>query len=213
LSLEGALAIVATIAGIIWLIRHGSVGAPHRRTAAYWVTTRAAPGSASLGGAGRTTPSIPPTSLGFETHISQTSGRRYYRNGAPDFLPGLPALRVGSGLYGFEIHGESYHTDAIRAVVGGPYDAPFYFRTVAAVARERGNPYDPNAVAVSLGGRLVGYVPREKARSFGKELDALGIDTSAQCRAEVAGNVAGLGGWMYSIRLDIARPLRLSVPT
>jgi hypothetical protein len=73
-------------------------------------------------------------------------------SGQPVWLPGGIEVQVA---------GESFHEDAIHAVEerrspGSPL--------VAVLVPDTGNPYDPNAVAAYVNGKLVGFLPRDMAR-------------------------------------------------
>ena len=151
----------------------------------------------------------PPAALDCEAHVSQ-KGNRYYRNEIPPPLPEYPQLAGGGGFYDYELHGEDHHVAEISAIVGGPYDGAIYFRTNVLVAPEPANAYDPNAVAIYLGGKIVGYVPKDDASAFGAEMAAILGPGAAQCRAEVSTGAARAGQLLqYRVKLDIARPLRV----
>jgi len=69
-------------------------------------------------------------------------------------------LRVRpSGAFGREVVGESNYVAAIRSAVKGREGEHM---VAATLQREPSNKYDPNAIAVLVGGKRVGYVPREQ---------------------------------------------------
>jgi collagen type III alpha len=74
---------------------------------------------------------------------------------------------------GAEVVGESNYGDAIRAALPrGAVDGSEVF-TVASLVPEPRNKHDRNAVAVHLGGRTVGYLPREEAARYAPVLGNL----------------------------------------
>ena len=165
--------------------------------------------------AARRIAAAPPASMGFAIHVAARSGHRYYRNDIPPPLADYPALKGADSFYRYEIHGEAHHSAEIQAFVGGPYDAPIYYHTNALIAREPDNAYDPNAIAVYIGGAVVGYAPRSDAAAFGAELIAIvGPGPGAvQCRALISGGFPREGEPLrYWVSLDVARPLELSGP-
>ena len=72
------------------------------------------------------------------------------------------------------------------------------------VELEPNNKYDPNAVRVDAGQATIGYIPREDAEEFGKELATLG--GTATCSAKLYWSP---GDGRSSITLDVLRPLEL----
>jgi hypothetical protein len=83
-------------------------------------------------------------------------------------------------------------------------------KIVAAVLRpEPTNPYDKNAVKVEVAGLTVGYLSREDAINYLKELADLGFRGKATtCRAKI------VGGWSnnrstgsFGVKLDLPTPL------
>ena len=76
----------------------------------------------------------------------------------------------------------------------------------AALAREPHNAYDPNAIAVTIDGETVGYIPREDAAALAPLLDA-GRSHSALVHC-IRGGVPGAShyGCQVSIAWDGAKP-------
>jgi len=72
------------------------------------------------------------------------------------------------GYETLEVVGESFHQDALWNLVGGRGDPAQYVRSeiVAVLTTEPDNPYDGNAVAVSIDGLKVGHPSREDARQY-----------------------------------------------
>lgn len=79
---------------------------------------------------------------------------------------------VVDGRVDLEVVGESFHQDALRQVAGV---STGHTRAVvnAILVAEENNPYDPNAVAVSIQGREVGHLSREDAAHMRPGLLAL----------------------------------------
>jgi hypothetical protein len=69
------------------------------------------------------------------------------------------------GLHVSGVAGARHHTEALVSGAASP-GRPLR------LVRERGNPHDPNAIAVHAGGAHIGYVPRELAAELAPELDA-----------------------------------------
>ena len=65
-----------------------------------------------------------------------------------------------------EVVGESHRQDNLWRVLGGQHRPEVHVRmdVYAMLLAEDGNPYDPNAVSVWIGGLTVGYLPRDEAR-------------------------------------------------
>ncbi|WP_372967250.1 HIRAN domain-containing protein [Microbacterium sp.] len=63
------------------------------------------------------------------------------------------------GIFGVKVRGTHYYTGRAKL---GP----------AALVREPDNPHDPNAVAIHVGGEMLGHYNKGTARSLAKRLDA-----------------------------------------
>ena len=116
----------------------------------------------------------------------------------------------------FPIVGESYHTEAIRSVVhrhGGGASPTGELVVPACLAREPQNPYDHNAVAVTIDGRIVGHLAKELAPTYHRPLDLLasrGFVARVAARVWWSGTEVGDSLWT-SVTLDLAAP-HLVVP-
>lgn len=88
------------------------------------------------------------------------------------------------------ITGESHYQAALAEIAGPPTPGVVQFRTeLALLVPEPENEYDPNAVAVQIGGRLVGYLPRDLASRFSAAIRSLGSDGKpVGCKAEIRGS-------------------------
>lgn len=90
------------------------------------------------------------------------------------------------------IVGESNYQEAINAACGVPVEEPVRFECVAVLSPEPTNPYDPNAVKVEIGGRLVGYLKRSDAVAYGQVVkDGAALGWYVGCEATINGHGAG----------------------
>lgn len=74
---------------------------------------------------------------------------------------------------GMEVVGESHYSDAIRAALPRGSGNEAEVLTVAALVPEPRNRHDRNAVAVQIGGKTVGYLPRDEATRYAPVLRQL----------------------------------------
>jgi hypothetical protein len=67
-----------------------------------------------------------------------------------------------------EVVGESYRQANLWRMVGGQHRPEVHVRMdiYAMLLAEDGNPHDPNAVSVWIDGLMVGYLPRDQARTL-----------------------------------------------
>jgi hypothetical protein len=82
---------------------------------------------------------------------------------------------VFEGDEDLEVVGESFHQNSLWGLVGGRGDPSRHVRKdiVAVLTAQPDNPYDDNAVAVSINGLAVGHLSREDARLYQPGLLAL----------------------------------------
>lgn len=87
--------------------------------------------------------------------------------------------------------GTSHYQDALLELTGREGDEEVRLDKVATFVPEPENPHDPNAIAVQIDGRLVGYLSRDENRRW---LDVV-WDQSVGCEAMIAGRrgTTGLG--------------------
>ena len=74
------------------------------------------------------------------------------------------------------------------AITGRKADEEIRFETTARLVPEPDNPHDPNAIAVHVDGRLVGYLGRDENRRW---LDVIPQDAVVACEAMIAGRPGG----------------------
>lgn len=136
----------------------------------------------------------------FEKEASRQAGKqlKYER-----FMENLPALK-GDGSFSQEIRGEQAYKEHIDLF--GEYLERYHpdGEFMVMVELEPNNRFDPNAVRIEAGKATIGYIPREEAEQFGKELEALG--GRATCTATLYWSP---GDGRSSITLDVVRPLEL----
>jgi hypothetical protein len=112
--------------------------------------------------------------------------------------PRSAALRTSPG---FDVHvvGESHRQEALRALCGGKKtDESAHLIKRATLTHDRSNKHDKNAIAVSIQGRLVGYLDRDRAEVFRQFMkDHRGV-RALSCDAEIK------GGWkrVYEAETD-----------
>jgi hypothetical protein len=88
------------------------------------------------------------------------------------------------------VTGESHYQAALVDIAGPPMPGVVRFRTeLALLVPEPQNQYDPNAVAVQIGGQHVGYLPRDLALRFSAAIRSLSSDGKpVGCKAEIRGS-------------------------
>ena len=96
------------------------------------------------------------------------------------------------GTEDLEVVGESYGQETLWRLVGGSRVEPVSYDTQAVLMPEPNNPVDPDAIAVSIDGQLVGYLSREDAAAYGPGLRQLMKDPSKGFVA-VEATIAGGG--------------------
>jgi hypothetical protein len=115
--------------------------------------------------------------------------------------------------FGLAVVGESLHQSALRRAAGGRAadvsDGHFEnaIPVTACLVPEPGNPDDPNAVAVTVGGELVGYLPATAAKTWQPVLvRAWGVGRFVTCSGSVSG---GGPQRSYGIFLTVCRPIEV----
>ncbi len=106
----------------------------------------------------------------------------------PSELSEAPTLRPNVEV---EVVGESNHQDALLALTGGRRTwSGAHRRVQARLEPEDDNPFDPQAVAVTIEDNLVGHLPRPAARLYRPIIEeSIRNSGVATCRAEIR------GGW------------------
>ena len=135
-------------------------------------------------------------------HLDLNSGEQKQYDA---FLKSLPALS-GDGSFGQEIRGEQAYKEDIDLL--GQYIQQFHPGedvVLLMVAVEPENKPDKHAVRIEAGKATLGYIPREQALEFSKELNELGGKATCDARFYWSPNDG-----RSSITLDVVRPLRIS---
>ena len=130
--------------------------------------------------------------------VNSNTQKRY-----DDFLKSLPAL-LGDGSFSQEIRGEQAYKEDIDLL--GQYIQQFHPGedvVLVMVAVEPENKHDKNAVRIEAGKATLGYIPREQALEFSKELNELGGKATCDARLFWSPNDG-----RSSITLDLVRPLK-----
>src|SRR5262245_21483756 len=125
----------------------------------------------------------------------------------PDSSPTVFRAQLrGPGAFALPVVGESHYQEAIEAICGPRSDEGEDRRVDARLVLENDNPYDSMAVRVDIQGRTVGYLSREHARQYRKQLERAGHpSTDAFCTARIRGGWdRGEGGQgHYGVFLDL----------
>jgi hypothetical protein len=114
-----------------------------------------------------------------------------------------PAFNDGPGTFLYNVVGESNYNANLRAVLeeeGIDVAAGGEFETIAMLLAEPQNKFDPNAVAVVMNTRRVGYIPKEDAKDLSPQLQAM----AQNGQVLVVKAVIGWGDPMIiGVRLDL----------
>ncbi|MCA8988047.1 MAG: hypothetical protein KDA78_10420 [Planctomycetaceae bacterium] len=112
----------------------------------------------------------------------------------------------GPGTFRYDIVGESHYQDNLNSICGGKTYDGHKMVVDARVIHEENNPHDKNAVRIDILGKAVGYLNRDDAKNYRKQIADTGhpgID--ATCSAMI------VGGWdrdngdagHYGVKLDL----------
>jgi HIRAN domain len=114
------------------------------------------------------------------------------------------------GRPGVDVVGESHYADAVREVFGiGFRPGGCELMATAQLVPEPWNRHDPDAVAVWVGERQVGYLPRHEAGRYAPVLARLvaeGRTPQVLARLWAASDYRGRPGLTGSVRIDLAEP-------
>ncbi len=87
-----------------------------------------------------------------------------------------------------DVVGESHYQPAIRAACNWKPGTDTLFHCMAELVPEPTNPYDRNAIKVTLDGECVGHLSRQDAVTLGPAIrEAIKRQGSGMCRAVIAG--------------------------
>ncbi len=121
-------------------------------------------------------------------------------------------LLRGNGSFDFEVVGEAQCQASLEEICGGRDEDGVDHQCVAVIVNDDGNAYDKNAVAVFVDGKRVGFLPRQVAPEFRRQISRINPScASVGCRAVVRGgwdrgdgDVGSFGVW-----LDVSQPLEI----
>jgi hypothetical protein len=100
-----------------------------------------------------------------------------------------PVVLEGDELV--RVVGTSHYQDALLELSGRESDEEIRVDKVAIFVPEPDNPHDPNAIAIAIEGRLVGYLSRDENRRW---LDVVsGREVGAEAMIAGRGGTTGLG--------------------
>ena len=85
----------------------------------------------------------------------------------------------GPGKYEVAVVGESNYQDALTSICGWPTFDGVDLSVNAVLVPENDNPHDKDATRVDIRGHTVGYLGRENARQYRRQLEAAGYANSA----------------------------------
>lgn len=126
--------------------------------------------------------------------------------GPPPENPKIPEALSGKGAYSLPVVGESHYQDALNQVCGGRTEDGHDREVTATLVLDDGNEYDELAVRVDVRGRTIGYLSRDKARTYRDRLRELRVTLpAADCPARIRGGWSREGGddGHYGVRLDL----------
>jgi hypothetical protein len=108
------------------------------------------------------------------------------------------------GNFDFEVVGESFYQSHLASVAVGA-DGWANEHRIATLLPEDDNPHDKMAVGVYIGGRQVGHLSRDDARSFRRRLSAKGISKQlTTCNATIrGGGIVNGKPALYGVWLDM----------
>jgi HIRAN domain-containing protein len=91
-----------------------------------------------------------------------------------------------------DVVGESHYQAAIRTACNWKADTDTLFHCMAELVPEPMNPYDRNAIKVTIDGGCVGYLSRQDAVALGPAIrEAIKRHGNGICRAVIAGHANG----------------------
>ena len=141
--------------------------------------------------------------------------RRLVRGSEPiaQMVPGVPVTLTGGAAV--DVAGEGRHQDALLAITGGRRRySGVSIDVTAQLVPDPGNPADPDAITVLIGGHQVGYLRREDAHRFRRAVDeAIQRFGEATCVATIRGGWERAGDvGFFGVKLWLAAPATISRP-
>ena len=112
----------------------------------------------------------------------------------------------------FDIVGESNYQTHLQKIAGRKEEKAKRHYCLATLAADDGNKFDPLAVMVQINGKVVGYLSRDNARKYRKELSVLDASLPAAIVEAVI-----VGGWSgpesegdFGVKLNLKWPLEFT---
>lgn len=117
-----------------------------------------------------------------------------------------PLRWVGDGQYSVDVVGESFAREALADIAKNPAGQRALVFCVATLIPQPNNPYDRNAIAVSISGRAIGHLSHESAKSYCERLRDLDKENESFVAFAVisGGLITQERQYDYSVQLDIA---------
>jgi hypothetical protein len=110
----------------------------------------------------------------------------------------------GDGEFDCDIVGESFYQSALEQLAGGRSGESVEIECEAVLRPDNQNSHDANAVAVEIGGAVVGHLSRDSAAAYRRLLRTMGMDDEA-----IACDALIIGGWQrrggsghFGVKLD-----------
>ena len=119
-------------------------------------------------------------------------------------------VAAGRG-FTFDVVGESEFQRALSKICGGK-KAGGHKHEATAHLRFAANPHDPNAIAVDIAGKQVGWIPSALTPEIRREIVAVSSTGNVACKAKI------VGGWNeedseghFGVKLSLSRPLKRAI--
>ncbi len=116
----------------------------------------------------------------------------------------------GDGNFAFDIVGEASYQNNLKQIAGDKDEVRKAHECIAIIRAEPNNPHDPNAVAVGIDNKIVGYFDRATAKKFHKFLEEKNLNKHVIFAVEAM----VVGGWAdqystgdYGVKLDVPQSL------
>lgn len=137
---------------------------------------------------------------GSKISYSQTTGVMRQLTSNPN-----ARIQWREGSYPMDAVGESHYQRELAQICGGHSRHGHEIEADAHLTREPNNQFDKNAVAVSIQGHVVAYLPREQAARIASQMIEDGLK-SATCAAKI------VGGWRTNQHDEGHFGVRLAIP-
>jgi hypothetical protein len=124
----------------------------------------------------------------------------------------MPVMIAKGRGYTFNIVGESQFQDVLAQIAGPKTPDGAKVEKTAQIVDDDDNEHDESAIAVLIGGRVVGFIPRAVAASMRADLARINpAGHPITCHAKVVGGWRDADGHEahYGVKLSISNPIRL----